>query len=221
MCVKLHSVCVKLHTVCEITQCAQNYTYSIGKNSSQLKSFTLTPLAALASNISCAPSPRLRRYALPPQVVVMEYAFKRIHFLSQRRRSCDKANLFYSTPPPHPGALAPTLVAPVPHRDAWMVRVPLELVIQLRRLLRRAADRAPSELHVCVEQEPELVAGVEESVGLPDPAPPDSKRVHMSLNRALDEPPVRSRAHPSIKQLHGDLVATSRVDRGALQQRLS
>ena len=31
MCVKLHSVCVKLHTVCEITQCAQNYTYSIGK----------------------------------------------------------------------------------------------------------------------------------------------------------------------------------------------
>ena len=31
VCVKLHSVCVKLHTVCEITQCAQNYTYSIGK----------------------------------------------------------------------------------------------------------------------------------------------------------------------------------------------
>ena len=37
MCVKLHSECVKLHTVCEITQCAQNYTYSIGKNSSHLK----------------------------------------------------------------------------------------------------------------------------------------------------------------------------------------
>ena len=53
MCVKLHSVCVKLHTVCEITQCAQNYTYSIGKNSSQLENFTLTPLAALATNISC------------------------------------------------------------------------------------------------------------------------------------------------------------------------
>ena len=32
MCVKLHSVCVTLHTVCEITQCAQKYTYSIGKN---------------------------------------------------------------------------------------------------------------------------------------------------------------------------------------------
>ena len=31
VCVKLHSVCVKLHTVCEITQCAQNYTYSIEK----------------------------------------------------------------------------------------------------------------------------------------------------------------------------------------------
>ena len=53
MCVKLHSVCVKLHTVCEITQCAQNYTYSIGKNSSQLKNFTLTPWAAWATNISC------------------------------------------------------------------------------------------------------------------------------------------------------------------------
>ena len=61
MSVKLHSVCkitqcvcVKLHTVCEITQCAQNYTYSIGKNSSQLENFTLTPLAALATNMSCA-----------------------------------------------------------------------------------------------------------------------------------------------------------------------
>ena len=54
MCEKLHSVCVKLHTVCEITQCAQNYTYSIGKNSSQLENFTLTPLAALATNMSCA-----------------------------------------------------------------------------------------------------------------------------------------------------------------------
>ena len=53
MCVKLHSVCEKLHTVCEITQCAQNYTYSIGKNSPQLKNFTLTPLAALATNMSC------------------------------------------------------------------------------------------------------------------------------------------------------------------------
>ena len=47
VCVQLHSVCVKLHTVCEITQCAQNYTYSIGKN------FTLTPWAAWATNISC------------------------------------------------------------------------------------------------------------------------------------------------------------------------
>lgn len=53
MSVKLHSVCVKLHTVCEITQCAQNYTYSIGKKSSQLKNFTLTPWAAWATNISC------------------------------------------------------------------------------------------------------------------------------------------------------------------------
>ena len=53
MCVKLHSARVKLHTVCEITQCAQNYTNSIGKNSSQLKNFTLTPWAAWATNISC------------------------------------------------------------------------------------------------------------------------------------------------------------------------
>ena len=53
VCVKLHSVCVKLHTVCEITQCAQNYTYSIGKKSSQLKNFTLTPWAAWVTNISC------------------------------------------------------------------------------------------------------------------------------------------------------------------------
>ena len=37
MSVKLHSVCVNLHTMCEIAQCAQNYTYSIGKKSSQLK----------------------------------------------------------------------------------------------------------------------------------------------------------------------------------------
>ena len=50
MCVKLHNVCLKLHTVCEITQCVQNYTYSIGKNSSQLKNFTLTPWAAWATN---------------------------------------------------------------------------------------------------------------------------------------------------------------------------
>ena len=49
-------MCVILHTVCEITQCAQNYTYSIGKNSSQLENFTLTALAALATNISCARS---------------------------------------------------------------------------------------------------------------------------------------------------------------------
>ena len=53
VCVKLHSVCVKLHTVCEITQCAQSYTYSIGKKISQLKNFTLTPWAAWATNISC------------------------------------------------------------------------------------------------------------------------------------------------------------------------
>ena len=32
---------MKLHTVCEITQYAQNYTYSIGKQSSQLKIFTI------------------------------------------------------------------------------------------------------------------------------------------------------------------------------------
>ena len=56
VCVKLHSVCVKLHTVCEITQCAQNNTYSIGKKSSQLKNFTVTPWAAWATNISCASS---------------------------------------------------------------------------------------------------------------------------------------------------------------------
>ena len=60
MSVKLHSVCkitqcvcVKLHTVCEITQRAQNYTYSIGKNSFQLKNFTLTPWAPWATHISC------------------------------------------------------------------------------------------------------------------------------------------------------------------------
>ena len=52
MCLKLHSVCVKLHTVFEITQCAQNYTYWIEKNSSQLKSFTLTPRAAW---VTCDP----------------------------------------------------------------------------------------------------------------------------------------------------------------------
>ena len=40
MCVKLHSVCVKLHTVCEITQCAQSYTYSIGKKFSVEKFYT-------------------------------------------------------------------------------------------------------------------------------------------------------------------------------------
>ena len=39
--------------MCEITQCAQNYIYSIGKNSSQLKNLTLTPWAAWATNISC------------------------------------------------------------------------------------------------------------------------------------------------------------------------
>ena len=39
MCVKLHSVCVKLHTVCEITQYAQNYTYSKGKNSFSVENF--------------------------------------------------------------------------------------------------------------------------------------------------------------------------------------
>ena len=54
MCKKNDTLCVKLHTVCEITQCAQNNTYSIGKNSSQLKNFTLTPWAALATNMSCA-----------------------------------------------------------------------------------------------------------------------------------------------------------------------
>ena len=53
MCAKLDSVCVKLHTVCEITQCAQSYTYSIGKNSFQLKNFTLTPWAPWATHISC------------------------------------------------------------------------------------------------------------------------------------------------------------------------
>ena len=53
MSVKLHSVCAKLHSVCEITQCAQNDTYSIGKNSPQLENFTLTPLVALATNMSC------------------------------------------------------------------------------------------------------------------------------------------------------------------------
>ena len=57
VCVKLHHVCVKLHTVCEITQCAQSYTYSIGKKISQLKNFTLTPWAAWATNISCAVTP--------------------------------------------------------------------------------------------------------------------------------------------------------------------
>ena len=35
-----NSMCVKLHTVCEITQCAQNYIYSKGKNSCQLKNFS-------------------------------------------------------------------------------------------------------------------------------------------------------------------------------------
>ena len=54
VCVKLHSVCVELHTVCEITQCAQSYTYSIGKKIYQLKNFTLTPWAVWATNISCA-----------------------------------------------------------------------------------------------------------------------------------------------------------------------
>ena len=39
--------------MCEITQCAQNYTKSIGNKSSQLKNFTLTPWAAWATNISC------------------------------------------------------------------------------------------------------------------------------------------------------------------------
>ena len=52
--VKLQSVCVRLHTVCEITQCAQNYTYSIETNSSQLKKLTLTPWAAWATDTSCA-----------------------------------------------------------------------------------------------------------------------------------------------------------------------
>ena len=53
VCVKLHRVCVKLDTVCEITQCAQSYTYSIGKKISQLKNFILTLWAAWATNISC------------------------------------------------------------------------------------------------------------------------------------------------------------------------
>ena len=55
---------MKLHTVCEITQCAQNYIYSIGKNSSQLKKFTLTPWAAWATNISCG-GERTRVVGLP------------------------------------------------------------------------------------------------------------------------------------------------------------
>ena len=53
MSVKLHSVCVNLHAMCEITQCAQNYTYSIGKKSSQLKNFALMPWTAWATIISC------------------------------------------------------------------------------------------------------------------------------------------------------------------------
>ena len=44
-----YTVSVKLHGVCKITQCV----CKIGKNSSQLKNFTLTPWTAWAANISC------------------------------------------------------------------------------------------------------------------------------------------------------------------------
>ena len=54
MCVKLHSVCVKLHIVCEITQWAQNCTYSIKKIPPQLKNLTLGQRGQLISAVADA-----------------------------------------------------------------------------------------------------------------------------------------------------------------------
>ena len=52
-------MCVKLHTVCEITQCAQNYTYSIGRNSSQLKKIYTDAVGSVVGDLYQLWSPSL------------------------------------------------------------------------------------------------------------------------------------------------------------------